>query len=111
MADRFSLQSAYNYLSKRIWDVDPDRLIFFAGVTWDDIFKAGFKSAPGGKENAYRSVFAFHYYEPPQFKKQIKSYFKRRVKDAKRLKTGAMLTETEIYYSSNTDPCKNNIYI
>ena len=42
-------------------------LVFFAGVTWDDPVKAGFKTAPGGAQNAYRSVFAYHYYEPPQY--------------------------------------------
>jgi len=44
--------------------VDEDRLIFFAGVTWDDL-GVGFKTPPGGNEEANRSVIAYHYYSPP----------------------------------------------
>ena len=41
--------------------VDPERLIFFDGVTWGDL-GAGFDAAPA--EN--NTVLGFHYYAPPQ---------------------------------------------
>lgn len=65
VADRVNLQPAYDAIVDDIWNIDPDRLVFFAGITFDDFAKAGFTHAPGGEKNAYRSVFAFHYYEPP----------------------------------------------
>lgn len=47
----------------------------------------------GGKEYADRSVFAFHYYEPPQEGQGL--YFNTRSKDSIRLGVGSMLTEFE----------------
>lgn len=42
VADRENLQPVYAKLSESIWEVDPDRLVFFSGVTWDDPVPAGF---------------------------------------------------------------------
>jgi len=92
-ADKHTLQPAYDALVSAIRTVDQDRLVFFAGVTWDDVIPAGFTAAPGGTDEAARSVFAFHYYEPPQFEPSV--YFHQRVKDSQTLLTGAMLTEFE----------------
>jgi hypothetical protein len=49
VADRENLQPAYDILSEGIWKEDPDQLIFFAAVTWDDFVEVGFKHAPGGE--------------------------------------------------------------
>jgi len=60
VADRENLQPAYDSLSQRIWQVDPDRLVFYAAITWDDFVPTGFEHAPAN--NSEKSVFAFHYY-------------------------------------------------
>lgn len=93
MADREVLAPAYDILATAIRTVDPSALIFFAAVTWDDPIPAGFTTAPGGAEFADRSVFAYHYYNPPQFNADI--YFHTRIKDAERLGVASMLTEFE----------------
>lgn len=93
MADKDRLQPAYDRLAATIRAVDPTTLLFFAAVTWDDIVPAGFTAAPGGPDEAARSVFAYHYYSPPQMNDA--TYFRTRVGDAQRLGTGAMLTEFE----------------
>lgn len=93
VADRERLQPAYDHLATAIRAVDSQALIFFAAVTWDDPVPAGFTAAPGGADFADRSVFAYHFYELPQFTNQI--YFHQRLKDAKRLTVGSMLTEFE----------------
>eukprot|EP01065_Artemidia_motanka_P006129 TRINITY_DN12_c0_g1_i1.p1 TRINITY_DN12_c0_g1~~TRINITY_DN12_c0_g1_i1.p1 ORF type:complete len:511 (+),score=194.07 TRINITY_DN12_c0_g1_i1:67-1599(+) len=101
IGDRQRLQPAYDVLSKHIREVAPDRLVFFAGCTWDrtgdeivDILPLGFTHPPGGKEFADRAVNAFHYYEPPQDKTKTAAYFQQRIKDARRLQTGSFLTES-----------------
>ena len=43
----------YDRIAKAVRAVDDDRLIFFAGVTWDD-FGVGFSHPPGGAEYAER---------------------------------------------------------
>jgi endoglycosylceramidase len=93
VADKNRLQPAYDKLAAAIRAVDDATLLFFAAVTWDDIFPAGFTAPPGGPEEAGRSVFAYHYYSPPQMKDA--TYFRARVSDAQRLNVGSMLTEFE----------------
>jgi len=93
VADRTRLQPAYDRLASAIRSIDSQALIFFAAVTWDDPIPVGFTSAPGGVEFADRSVFAYHFYEPPQFTNEL--YFRQRLNDAKRLSVGSMLTEFE----------------
>lgn len=46
-ADTTNFQAAYDEISTTVRTVNPDVLIFFAGVTWDD-FGVQFKHAPGG---------------------------------------------------------------
>jgi len=91
VADKLNLQVAYDDLAPAIWAVDPTRLVMFAAVTWDDPVPCGFEHAPGGEQNNNRSVFAYHFYLPPQFEYDV--YFEQRTKDAERLGTGLMLTE------------------
>lgn len=93
VADRKQLQPAYDTISKSIRQNDNQTLIFFAAVTWDDIVPVGFDHAPGGPQNAPTSVFAYHYYEPPQY--DTKSYFFQRTNDAQRLEVGMFLSEFE----------------
>jgi hypothetical protein len=93
VADKNRLQPAYDKLASAIRAVDDTTLLFFAAVTWDDVFPAGFTAAPGGPDEAARSVFAYHYYSPPQMVDA--AYFRTRVADAQRLGTGSMLTEFE----------------
>lgn len=105
VADRQKLQPAYDFIAPRIRSVDSDALIFFAAVTWDDIVPAGFQHAPGGAEHADKSVFAFHYYTPPNG--PLPLYLHQRVSDAQRLQVGAFLTETMTAtrgYNDDTDP-------
>ncbi len=105
-ADKNMLQPAYDYIANKIRQVSEDVLVFFAAVTWDDIIPNGFTHAPGGTDAdseaaSAHSVFAYHYYEPPQLDE--KTYFTTRVKDAQRLHTGSMLTEFE-----RSDPTPGN---
>lgn len=88
-------------LSQAIRAVDETTLLFFAAVTWDDVFPAGFTAAPGGAAQAPTSVFAYHYYSPPQMSDAV--YFRTRLQDAQRLGTGSMLTEFE-RPRNNQDP-------
>lgn len=93
VADKDRLQPAYDVLSNAIRAVDASTLLFFAAVTWDDVIPAGFTAAPGGAAQAPTSVFAYHYYSPPQMSDPV--YFRTRLQDAQRLGTGSMLTEFE----------------
>jgi len=90
-ADRSRLEPAYNRINAAVRKVDSEVLLFFAGVTWDDV-GPGFTAAPGGKEYADRSVLAFHYYPPPQFDTEVQ--IRNQIKGASRLDTGLFLTET-----------------
>lgn len=101
VADKLRLQPAYDEIAKVIRSVDEETLIFFAGVTWDDIVPSGFSHAPGGNDFSSKSVFAFHYYKAPQL--DTETYFYQRASDARRLETGLMLTEFYIPGNSNDD--------
>lgn len=101
VADRIRLQPAYDVIARTIRAIDKSTLIFFAAVTWDDIVPVGFDHAPGGDENAPTSVFAFHFYEAPQF--DTETYFRTRSEDAARLGTGIMLTEFERANNADDD--------
>lgn len=91
VADKQRLQPAYDILAPRIRAFDPNALVFFAAVTWDDPIPVGFEHSPG--DDAAHSVFAFHYYNPPQY--TLQPYFHQRKKDAIRLQTAAFMTEFE----------------
>jgi len=81
----------YDKINSAVRAVDPEALIFFAGVTWDDL-GAGFTAAPGGAAFANRSVLAYHYYPPPQL--SVPLQYESYTQAAKRLGTAAFLTET-----------------
>jgi len=91
-ADHTRLQPGYDRANAAIRAVDDERLLFFAGVTWDD-FGPGFTSAPGGDEYANRSVLAFHYYAGIQpFGPRVQ--MSAQLRGARRLGTGLFVTET-----------------
>ncbi|KAK3237149.1 hypothetical protein CYMTET_52756 [Cymbomonas tetramitiformis] len=93
-ADKINMQPVYDKLNTAIRAEDAERLVFFAGVTWDD-FGVGFDHPPGGTDFADRSVVAYHYYVPPQMNAPHDAFqFKQQQKAARRLRTGSMLTET-----------------
>ncbi|KAJ1471063.1 glycoside hydrolase superfamily [Baffinella frigidus] len=98
IADLKNFQPAYDKLAaalQAIWAVDPERLVFFAGITWDDR-GSGFTHAPGGAEVAARSVYCYHYYEypsGPQVANTSAYHVTTQTAEAIRLGTGAMLTE------------------
>lgn len=89
--DLVNMQPAYDRLNAAIRQVDTSRLLFFAGMTWDDL-GVGFSQPPGGETFANRSVVAFHYYEPPQ--ENVNLQFEVQLAAARRLQSGSMLTET-----------------
>jgi len=95
-ADRERLQPAYETLARYIRSVDNDTLIVFAGVTWDNTHPVGFEHAPGGADEAYRSVLSYHYYCPPQRRNSFSSYLEQRRQDAKRLGTGLLMSESGV---------------
>lgn len=63
-ADLENMQAAYDSIANAVREVDEDILIFFAGVTWDDL-GVNFDHAPGGEKYKDKSVIAYHYYDPP----------------------------------------------
>jgi endoglycosylceramidase len=93
IAESWRLQGAYDTLVQHIRQVDDKTLIFFAGTTWTNTHAAGFKHAPGGHQEANRSVFAYHYYDPPN-PRAFEPYYATKRQDATRLGTGLMMTES-----------------
>ena len=102
-ADRTRLQPAYDRASDAIRREDAGRLLFFAGVTWDDA-GPGFSAPPGGDEFANRSVLAYHYYQPPQVSTKLQ--VEAQLAGARRLKTGVFITET----GGATGPLKEGLW-
>mmetsp|Transcript_31265 Transcript_31265/g.76274 ORF Transcript_31265/g.76274 Transcript_31265/m.76274 type:complete len:524 (-) Transcript_31265:367-1938(-) len=96
-ADVKNLLPAYDRVAASVRAADPSRLIFFAGVTWDD-FGSTFNRVPGNEKDAETSVLAYHYYAPPQLKPNsdfiASLQFDAQMKAARRLGSGLMLTET-----------------
>ena len=93
-ADYKNMQSAYDLVSKKINEADENRLIFFAGLPWDD-FGSGFDHAPS--HNPAKSVLAYHYYccgDGPQFPNSSKFQIEVQRNVARKLNTGTMMTET-----------------
>jgi len=93
-ADEERLQPAYDRVVRHIRQVDSEALIFFAAVTWDNAYPVGFRHAPGGDAEANRSVLAYHFYTPPQRKGGFQEYTDAFRRDARRLGTGVMMTES-----------------
>jgi endoglycosylceramidase len=91
VAEKKLLEPFYNVVNEGIREVDRDSLIFFEGVTFDDFISSGFTAAPGGSEFGNQSVLSYHYYYVPNFSRDVQ--FSTRIRDAKRMGCGAMLTE------------------
>ena len=91
-ADARNLQPLYEKVHAAVRAVDDDVLVFFAGVTWDDL-GFGFTAPPGGAAYANRSVVAYHYYKPPQI--SVPFQFTVYQLAARRLKTAAFMTESD----------------
>ena len=79
VAEKVHFQEFYDRLAVEIRKVDPETIIFFEPITFDQTTPVGFSHPPGG--NAYRnkSVLAYHYYHPPA--KNVKT-IDARVRDA-----------------------------
>jgi endoglycosylceramidase len=113
-ADRVNLQPTYDKVNTAVRKVDENVLLFIAGVTWGDL-GSGFSAAPGGAAYANRTVMTYHYYQPPNFGalEQVGSH----VREARRLGTAALMTETEAIwapgkYDKNgniTDACDTHV--
>ena len=61
VADVANLQPFYDGLSPHIRSIDPDRTVFFEGVTWSDLtmdgdLGLGFTHPPGGREVGNSSI-------------------------------------------------------
>lgn len=98
-ADFLLLQKAYDKLNKYIREKNPTALIFFDGVTWDDL-GVKFTHPPGGLEYSKYSVVSYHYYSLPQF--NIKFQIETQLYKAKKMKTGIFLTESD-FINENSD--------
>eukprot|EP01088_Endostelium_zonatum_P010738 TRINITY_DN2431_c0_g1_i1.p1 TRINITY_DN2431_c0_g1~~TRINITY_DN2431_c0_g1_i1.p1 ORF type:complete len:372 (+),score=62.72 TRINITY_DN2431_c0_g1_i1:185-1300(+) len=90
VADKINLAPMYEYLNTVIRKEDPDHLVFFESVTWDDI-TVGFDQVPGGNNYLNRSVLSYHLYVPPNI--GIEQVFTVRTREVKRLNCGGFLTE------------------
>ena len=98
-AYRQNLQPLYDKLAAVIWLADPDHLVFFETVTWDND-QLGVQHVPGYSENSNKTVLSYHFYTPPQFDIDIVMSFKASFRD--RFKCGSMLTEFEAW-NGNTE--------
>ncbi len=94
VADRKNLAPFYDALNTAIRQADPDHCIFFESVTWAD-FGTGFEHVPGGASEVEgtdvaelkgqgagddfrnRSVYSFHYYEPPNLEIHVRGGWMR----------------------------------
>ncbi|EGG14323.1 hypothetical protein DFA_12093 [Cavenderia fasciculata] len=89
-ADKINLAPMYERLSKDIRSIDPDHIIFFESVTWDE-YGVGFDTVPGGNDWRNLSTLSYHYYVPPDF--SIKEIMWARMRDLEKLGTAGFLTE------------------
>lgn len=104
VADRVNLEPAYKALHAAIRQADEQTLVFFEGVTWDDVL-VGFEDVERmfGQGYRNRSVLAYHYYEPPNF--GAANTLATREREARRLACGWFCTETDnADFSNFADP-------
>lgn len=92
VADKANLAPFYRKISAAILEIDPDHLIMYEPIPWNNGFKAGFEESPCGEKGANKSVFAYHFYDPPDLMSPA-SYMGTRTADAKRLRSASFLTE------------------
>ena len=90
VAEKVHFQEFYDQLAWKIRSVDPDTIIFFEPITFDNNFPVGFTHPPGGFINQNKSVLAYHYYHPPAL--NLKTIYER-IKDGERLGVPAFLSE------------------
>eukprot|EP01133_Synstelium_polycarpum_P008230 gene8230-9677_t len=90
IADKKNLAPLYERLNTDIRSVDPDHIIFFESVTWDDL-GVGFEHVPGGEAYRNLSALSWHYYYPPAITIDDSLYV--REKDLNKLGCAGMLTE------------------
>jgi endoglycosylceramidase len=79
VADKLNLARLYKRVAKEIRKVDPDHLILFESVTWDDFIRVGFNKVPGGKAYQNRSALSYHAYDNVNFNADLQ--LKSRAKD------------------------------
>ncbi|KAI9353226.1 glycoside hydrolase superfamily [Zopfochytrium polystomum] len=101
VADKANLQEFYDAAAAGIRSVDPNALIFFESVTWDNIL-VGFSAVPGGSDYAKKSVLSFHHYQPPLIFGLDVNY-DARLLDMLRLGCGGMLTEFEMGWQNGNN--------
>jgi len=111
-ADEINLQPFYDATVKEIRKVNQNHLVFFEPVTWSDLKvhseTTGFDHAPGGEKEAGRSVFSFHYYNPPNYGVQ-QEYLDRRLEAALSLGVGSFLTEFGTGHDANLNDVKESL--
>ncbi|KAI9332163.1 glycoside hydrolase superfamily [Zopfochytrium polystomum] len=100
-ADKLNLQPFYDAAAAGIRSVDPNAIIFFESVTWDNIL-VGFTAVPGGGDYKTTSVLSFHHYEPPVLFGLDKN-IEERLQDMDRLGCGGMLTEFEMGWQNGNN--------
>ncbi|KAJ6256455.1 hypothetical protein Dda_8956 [Drechslerella dactyloides] len=96
VADHTTMEPLWNKGNDAIRTVDDTTIVMFEGSTYDIL--AGFNNVPGG--DGSKTAHSYHYYKPPQLI-SIETTIKNRIKDATRLKTTGMLTEFELWGSSD----------
>ncbi|KAJ3096890.1 hypothetical protein HDU97_005463 [Phlyctochytrium planicorne] len=95
VADKKNLQGFYDAGAQGIRSVDPDAIIFYESVTWDN-FVVGFSNVPGGDAYKSKSVLSFHHYDPKPNLFNLNVTLLERFIDMERLGSGGMLTEFEM---------------
>lgn len=105
VAEKHSLQPMYEYLHKRIREVDDQKIIMYEGLTID-YWQSGFTQAPGGADYNDRQAYSYHIYCPLKNEstavlalnefacgKVDDEFFSMRKKDVARLGGSMMMTE------------------
>eukprot|EP00730_Choanoeca_flexa_P012819 TRINITY_DN4651_c0_g1_i2.p1 TRINITY_DN4651_c0_g1~~TRINITY_DN4651_c0_g1_i2.p1 ORF type:complete len:490 (+),score=60.13 TRINITY_DN4651_c0_g1_i2:23-1471(+) len=92
VADRKNLQRVYEVTAAAIRRVDPATPVFFESVTWDDVL-VGFDQPPGGEAYRNKSVYAYHWYAPPNLPPLPSMQAHKR--EAARLQCGWFCTESD----------------
>jgi endoglycosylceramidase len=94
VADRALLQPFYGAVAAAIRGVAPDAgVIFYEGVTWDDVFPLGFDALPGA--DAGLAAISYHYYDLPGL--DCAADAAARAADGARLRAAPLLTEFAVY--------------
>lgn len=88
-ADKLNIEKLTDILAAQVWSADPDRMVLFTGVTWDD-WQVGFQRPP--LNNSQRSILSYHYYNgvSPIGAEQVLT---NRVADAARLRLPIFMSE------------------